>query len=397
MSALTGGRLAVRRVVREETGMSGTARAPQPPGAVNGAAAAVTLTYLGFTLQLLQTGIIPLLPAIGRQLHVTPAAASWLVTAGLLAGAVALGVMTRLADLIGKRPVILIALALVLAGCVLGSLTDNFALLVTSRVLMGAQLPMLALPEAIASDTMPPRRARITITAIHSGTGVGIAGGILLGALVGVHPTAWHWFFSIGAVTTLLGVAATVLTPYLLTFLVAFGVYGSLSAVTRFAQTSPKAAGYGWGFGAAAVALFAIPQALGAVAATPAVQALTRRHSMAFTTGAGMLSCTLAFVGFAVLHDSPTLTMTAQGLFAMGAGIALAGTQLMVLGVVPASESGIALGLAVVMYAVGNSLGSDAVGVLFSSLTVHPGLPALGSYVWAFWICGPAAALGVLL
>jgi MFS family permease len=141
-----------------------------------------TLTYLGFTLQLLQVGIIPLLPTIGRELHVAPGATSWLVTAGLLSGAIALAVLTKLADLHGKRPMILLSLVLVLvlAGCVLGSVTSSFPLLIVSRVLMGALLPMLALPEAVANDTMPPRRAHLTIGAIHAGNGAGVGGGLLL-------------------------------------------------------------------------------------------------------------------------------------------------------------------------------------------------------------------------
>jgi hypothetical protein len=40
---------------------------------------------------------------------------------------------------------------------------------------MGALLPMLALPEAVANDTMPPRRAHLTIGAIHAGNGAGSA------------------------------------------------------------------------------------------------------------------------------------------------------------------------------------------------------------------------------
>ncbi|WP_163569858.1 MFS transporter [Fodinicola feengrottensis] len=179
--------------------------------AVNGRAAVVTLTYLGFTLQLLQVGIVPLLPTIGKQLHLGVADTSWLVTSSLLAGAVALAVISRLADLYGKKPMIMVSLALVLAGCLIDCFATSFPLLILGRVLMGAQFPMLALPEAIASDTMPKKRAQLTIGAIHAGNGVGvgIGGGILLGALVGIHPTAWRSFFVIGIITVVIGMAAT--------------------------------------------------------------------------------------------------------------------------------------------------------------------------------------------
>src|SRR5215467_9811133 len=107
--------------------------------AVNGRAAVVVLIYLGFTLQLLLAGIVPLVPTIGRSLQLTPASASWLVTAALLSGAVALALLTRLADLYGKKAAILVALVLVLVGSMLDSVTSNVALLLVGRVLMGAQ------------------------------------------------------------------------------------------------------------------------------------------------------------------------------------------------------------------------------------------------------------------
>src|SRR5579875_3180879 len=156
---------------------------PGRPRPVNGRAAMAVLIYLGFSLQLLQVGIIPLLPLIGRNLHVTPGATSWLVTSSLLSGAICLAVLTRLADIVGKRVVVLVCLAMVLAGSIVGCVADSLTGLIVARALMGAVLPMQALPEAIAADTMQPRRAQLSIGAIHAGAGIGIAGGLLLGAL----------------------------------------------------------------------------------------------------------------------------------------------------------------------------------------------------------------------
>jgi MFS family permease len=450
-----------------------------PGGIVNGRAAVVTLTFLGFTLQLLQVGIIPLLPTIGRELHVTPGATSWLVTAGLLSGAIALAVLTKLADLYGKRPMILVSLVLVLAGCVLGSLTSSFPLLIVSRVLMGALLPMLALPEAVANDTMPPRRAHLTIGAIHAGNGAGVGGGLLLGALVGVHPGAWHVFFYTGTVMTVIGLAATLLfvrdspfraegrldvtgavllaaalscvllglsegpvwgwgsfavtgllaagvvlfagwllhagrarhplirlsavigpdvrVPYLVTFLIAFGIYGSLTAVTRYAQAVPHLTGYGYGYTALRTGWFALPQTLGGIAGAFLLQRMGRHRDTALAAGAGAALITLSFLGYLALHGVPVLMMASLGLSSMGLALGLAATQLMVLRVVPESESGIALGISVVMYAVGNSFGSDVVGMLFSGMRLPGGLPSRDAFLTSFWLCGGAALLAVLI
>jgi MFS family permease len=450
----------------ETPSLAGTAR-------INGRTALATLVYLGFALQLLQVGVLPLLPVIGRSLHASTVSTSWILTGELLAGAVFLAALTRLADLIGKKPVIVLAMALVLAGCVIDSFADTFPVLMIGRVLMGAQLPMLALPEAIASDTMPPARAHTAISSIHSGTGLGIAAGLLLAAIIGVHPQNWHLFFVVAAVASLVGIVATlafvrdsparagggldipgaalltvalvalllglsegpawhwgsprvigllaggliagalwwwlerkvrhplidvayltraeIRLPYLMTFLVAFGVYGSLSAVTRLVQT-PLASGFGYGWSSLTAGWFALPQAVGSLVGLVVLRT-ARRRGLVLTTAIGCAAITIAFVGFAAGHAHPVLELASLGVDSMGLAIALAATQLLVLSVVSRAASGIGLGLSVVMYAIGNSVGSAVVGVFFAGLTGPTGQPALSSYLASFAVCGLLALI----
>ncbi|WP_335972410.1 MULTISPECIES: MFS transporter [Streptomycetaceae] len=447
------------------------------PNTVNGRLAVGTLTYLGFALQLVQVGLIPLLPSIGRSLHASATATSWVLTSGLLSGAIFLAVLSRLADIIGKKTAILIAMALVVVGCTLCTFAENLPLLITGRVLIGAQLPMLALPEAVAGDTLPPARAHTAISAIHVGTGLGISGGLLLGALTGRQENGWHVYFAVGAVAGLIGLVATALTvrdsplraagrldvpgalllavalgafllglsegptwgwssaavlallvggvavgavwwryerstrtplidvgyltrpavalPYLMTFLIAVGIYGSLSAVTRLAQT-PSATGFGYGWSALAAGWFALPQALGSVAGIVVLRRL-RPRGLVLTAAVGFAAICVGFLGFAAGHAVPLVELVALGFDAMGLAVTLAATQLLVLRAVAPAESGVALGLSVVMYAVGNSAGSAIAGVLFTSLTTPAGLPALASYLTGFAVCGACALLALLL
>jgi len=435
------------------------------------------LIYLGFSPQLLQVGIIPLLPLIGKDLHITPGATSWLVTASLLSGAICLAVLTRLADVIGKRRVVVLCLVLVLAGSILGWVAHSLTTLIISRVLMGAVLPMLALPEAIAADTMEPRRAQVTIGAIHAGTGFGIAGGLLLGSLAGAGDASWRTFFIVGVIASLIGIvctigfvrdspqrargrvdfvgagllsagliglllafsegptwgwasAATLLVglaglglsgawwwsqrriadplisvqrllapevriPYAITFLVAFGVYGALTALSRVAQM-PAETGFGYGWSTLQVAWFAIPQALGSMACLIVIRRLVPRGhpTAALAWGAG--SIVVAFLVFAVLIRSPGFTIFGLLLDATGLGVALAVSQIVILRAVTPVESGIALGLSIVLYAIGNTAGSAVVGVLFKSLTIgHTPLPSLAAFRWGFAISGLAALLAL--
>jgi MFS family permease len=445
----------------------------------NGPIAVTILIYLGLSLQLLQVGIIPLLPQIGRAIGTPPATTSWLVTGSLLAGAVFLAALSRLADLIGKKTVVLIALALVLAGSLIGCFSHSFGSLLVARILMGAVLPMLALPEAIASDTMAPRRAQFTIGAIHTGTGAGIAAGLLLGALAATGHASWRAFFVVGAVASALGLAAvlagirdsdarasgrldvpgalllaaglvgvllaitegptwgwtsarvlgsglgglvvlalwwvqqsraryplislrhlvspTIRLPYAMTFLAAIGIYSALSAVTRLAQT-PKPTGAGYGWSPVQVAWYALPQLLGSVIAFVIIRALVQRgrRLAALVVGTALLVVSFAVYGPLVAHAGATLS--ALLIDSTGLAITLAVTQIVILRSVPKAESGIAVGLSVVLYAVGNSVGSAVAASFFGAHRVgHTSVPALPAYQLSFLVSGLAAVVALAL
>jgi MFS family permease len=183
--------------------------------------------------------------------------------------------------------------------------------------------------------------------------------------------------------------------PYAITFLIAFGIYGSLSAATRLAQT-PASSGYGWGWSTLAVGWFALPQIIAALLAIVALRA-ARRHGLPPVTAVALAIIVIGFAAYAFGHGTHALFLTGTGLEGCGLAIAIASTQLLVVRAVPAEESGIALGLSVVMYAVGNSVGSSVFGVLFASMTNHAGKPTLAAFTTGFVICGACAlaALGL--
>src|SRR5262245_53400826 len=62
------------------------------------------------TLQM--TVVVPMLPVLQRELQAPVTSVSWVLTASLLASAVAIPLLSRLGDLYGRRPVALVALGL---------------------------------------------------------------------------------------------------------------------------------------------------------------------------------------------------------------------------------------------------------------------------------------------
>jgi MFS family permease len=464
--------------------MAATASPPDTdssqPIETNGRAAVGILSYLGFTVLLLQVGIVPLLPSIGKQLGISPGDVTWVLTAELLAGAVSLAALNRLADLFGKRRFIIVCLCLALAGALVGALTRDIALLFIARALMGAQAPMLALPEALASDTMSPERARRTVVTIHAGNSVGVAGGLLAGGLVGAVAHDYHVFFWMAVVIIAIGLLSAVFglreSPYraagsfdvtgglllagslvtfllgtskgpawgwgspsvvgliiggvalgcvwvwaerrsahplvdlgILTraatrlptavvFLIAFGIYGAISAVSRFAQTVPQVAGYGLGWTPLRACLFAIPVAIGGAAAAGALRPMGKRASFGGAAAASVLCCTVAYFLLAGAHSSVTALMIGLAIYALGNTMGLATSQIIVMRAAPKFQSGVALGVTAIVYAVGNSLGSTVVGVFFAADSLHgKPLPADSAYTISFVVCGACTLLAALL
>ncbi|MFI7616595.1 MFS transporter [Nonomuraea terrae] len=451
-----------------------------PAPDTNGGVAVGVLSYLGFTVLLLQVGIVPLLPGIGKQLGLAPGDVAWLLTAELLAGAVGLAVLTRLADLYGKRRIMIVCLSVALVGALIGALTRDITLLFVGRALMGAQAPMLALPEAVANDTMAPRRARRTVTMIHAGNSVGVAAGLLAGGLVGAAGGDYHLYFWMAAVTLALGLLGTLLAvrespyrasggfdlpgavllalslvtfllgtskgpvwgwgspevlgliigglvlagvwlaverrsshplvdlsvmtkaatrlPTLVVFLIAFGIYGAISAVTRFAQTDPAVAGYGFGWTPLHACLFAVPVAIGGLLAAWTLQPIGRRIGFGGAAAVSVLCCSVAYFGLAATHSFPAPMLVSLAVYALGNTMGLAAAQIIVMQAVPPSQSGVALGVTAIVYAVGNSLGSTVVGVLFAANPL-PGtqIPASGAYTVSFLVCGACTALAAVL
>ncbi|WP_425298344.1 MFS transporter, partial [Nocardia abscessus] len=78
------------------------------PSAVRSEGIVGVLAAAGIVAALMQTLVVPLIGDLPRLLHTTPSTASWVITATLLAGAVATPITGRLGDLYGKRRMLLV-------------------------------------------------------------------------------------------------------------------------------------------------------------------------------------------------------------------------------------------------------------------------------------------------
>lgn len=118
------------------------------------------------------------------------------------------------------------------------------------------------------------------------------------------------------------------------------------------------------------------------------------RQAEALTLGVGLLVVSFLLYGPLVAHATGTLV--ALLVDSAGLALVLALTQIIVLRSVPARESGMAVGLSIVMYAAGNSLGSALTGSLFSAHVTSAGVPSLDAYRLSFLVSGVAVVLALV-
>jgi len=155
-----------------------------------------TMGMVALTVAVLQTSVVPVLGVIARQLHASPVAVSWAVTANLLAAASTTPLIGRLADLNVKKNVLLAVLVVVLAGSVLGATTSSLPLLIVARVLQGASFSLYPIGVSILREELPPDRLMGAMAVLSGVLGFGggmglVITGLLMRGDAGYHRVFW--------------------------------------------------------------------------------------------------------------------------------------------------------------------------------------------------------------
>jgi len=185
--------------------MSGTTTVEAPTAnsstkrRTGGTAIILFLSLGGLSFAVLQSLVAPALGTIGQDLGVETSDASWVLTAYLLSAAVLTPILGRLGDMVGKRKVLIVILALLLVGTVLAALAPNLLVLILGRILQGAAGAVMPLSIGIVRDELPKERVSVTIGLLSAIFGIGAGVGIVAAGPI-VDALSWHWLFWLPAV-----------------------------------------------------------------------------------------------------------------------------------------------------------------------------------------------------
>lgn len=146
------------------------------------------------------TPLIPLFPGI---FDASASDTAWIITATLLAGAVAVPISGRLGDMFGKRRMLLILAIPLILGAIVCALAPTVEVMIVGRAMQGLGSGMVPLGIAMLRDLVPKERLAAAIATVSATLGVGGAIGMPIAAGV-VEFSNWRALFFGSAVVTLL-------------------------------------------------------------------------------------------------------------------------------------------------------------------------------------------------
>jgi MFS family permease len=157
----------------------------------------ITLAILGSTILITMYGETMLLPAIRdiiRDFDISYSTSSWILTAYLIAGAVATPIAGKLSDIYGRKKMVMIILIIYILGISAGGISTNISFLVIARVIQGIGISMFPIAFGIIRDQLPKDKLAIGIGVFSSMFAAGSVVGLAVGGSI-IQSFGWHATF----------------------------------------------------------------------------------------------------------------------------------------------------------------------------------------------------------
>src|SRR6478735_8041288 len=144
-----------------------------------------------------ETMLLPAIPDIIKEFNISYTTSSWILSAYLIAGAVATPVGGKLSDIYGRKKMVMTIMIIYIIGISLGGLSTNITFLIIARVIQGIGIAMFPIAFSIIKDQFPREKLAIGVGVFSSMFAAGSVVGLALGANI-IQNFGWRTtFFSI--------------------------------------------------------------------------------------------------------------------------------------------------------------------------------------------------------
>ncbi len=168
----------------------------------------VVLCFSSLSAALMQSLVIPIQSELPELLSTSASSASWVVTATLLGGGVAMPVSGRLADMYGKKPVLVVSAVILLVGSLVCAVSDSVGPVLAGRVLQGIAMGYIPVAISMVREAAPVHLRNTAVAGVSATLGVGGALGLPLAAWI-AQDFDWHGLFWVSAALAAIMVTLT--------------------------------------------------------------------------------------------------------------------------------------------------------------------------------------------
>jgi MFS family permease len=144
----------------------------------------VILSCLATMVMYAETMLIPAIPDLIKDFHVSYSMSSWILTAYLITGAVMTPIAGKLSDIYGKKRILLITMIIYAIGVSIAGFAMNIYFLVIARAIQGIGMAMFPIAFSIVRDNFPREKLSIGQGVISSMFASGAVIGLSLGGAI---------------------------------------------------------------------------------------------------------------------------------------------------------------------------------------------------------------------
>ncbi|MDQ4022343.1 MAG: MFS transporter [Thermoproteota archaeon] len=144
-----------------------------------------------------ETMLIPAIPDLIKDFHVSYSMSSWILTSYLIAGAVMTPIAGKLSDIYGRKKILLIIMVIYAIGVSMAGFTSDIYSMIFARIIQGIGMSMFPIAFGMIRDQFPREKISIGQGIITSMFASGAVLGLTVGGII-VQDYGWqNTFFTI--------------------------------------------------------------------------------------------------------------------------------------------------------------------------------------------------------
>jgi MFS family permease len=152
------------------------------------------LSLIGLIIVYGETMIIPAIPDLVKDFNIPYNTTAWILTAYLIAGAVATPIVGKLSDIYGKKRILLLVMIIYTAGTSVGIISNDISSMIILRTIQGIGMSVFPIAFTIIREKFPENKLSIAQGILTSIFAAGGVIGLSLGATT-IEYFGWHSTF----------------------------------------------------------------------------------------------------------------------------------------------------------------------------------------------------------